>query len=96
MVNNIRYQFDTADTTPPELQVQVTDKNPFFKKSVEAKLTNLQANTVSTIAKLLIQNMGATTSKEHLTNTFIESAKFFSHSIIREHLYTHQSQRMIL
>ncbi len=71
MVNNIRYQFDTTDTTPPELQIQVTDTNPFFKKSVEAKLTNLQANTVSTIAKLVIQNMGATASKEHLTHTFI-------------------------
>ena len=96
MVNNIRYQFDTADPTPPELQIQVTDKNPFFVKSVENKMTNLQANTVSTIAKLVIQNMGAAASKEQLTKTFIQSAQFFSHSIIREHLYTCQSQRMIL
>jgi len=88
MVNNIRYQFDTADPTPPELQIKVTDKNPFFVKSVENKMTNLQANTVSTIAKLVIQNMGAAASKEQLTKTFIHSAQFFSHSIIREHLYT--------
>jgi len=59
-------------------------------------MTSLQANTVSTMAKLILQNMGTTASKEKMTQTFIESSKFFSHSIIREQLYGFQSYKMIL
>jgi len=84
MLNNIKYQFDTADPTPPEMQIQFAEENPFFTKALECKMTNLQANTVSTMAKLIIQNMGTTASKEKLAQNFIQSAQFFSHSIIRE------------